>query len=61
MPQTPSLGPEAPAKSRLPSYRLPASSLTSFGQLGGGKIYTTKAGIHEDLLIFDQPDLGVQN
>jgi hypothetical protein len=29
--------------------------------LGGGKVYTTKAGIHEDLLVLEQPDLGVQN
>jgi hypothetical protein len=27
----------------------------------GDKVYTTKAGIHEDPLIVEQPDLGVQN
>jgi hypothetical protein len=27
----------------------------------GSKVYTTKAGICEDLLILELPDLGVQN
>lgn len=27
----------------------------------GGKVYTTKAGIYEDLLVLKQPDLEVQN
>lgn len=27
----------------------------------GVRVYTTKAGIHEGLLILEQPDLGVQN
>lgn len=27
----------------------------------GGKVYTTKAGILKDLLVWEQPDLGIQS
>lgn len=43
-------------------YRLSITFINQSGTMGGGgKVYTTKAGIYEDLLILGQPDGGIQN